>query len=244
VKLSVKYKSILGLSFIFALTVVLLWAQPASAQTLQYAQGLHPNALSTPKLHWRITNVTSEVVEFGFGSGAFWKTRAGQPLTFEIQEITNDELYGLFTIGNLTMLANDTRIAGELTFSIWPWFPGLVSHLDWTNVDQDATDAASGYFLNGSLDITTTPTTKTYVYHQGPFGNQNTTLVYDISSGILLSAYTEVFFLNDYHLGIEFITQTQNPTNLTTMLFVGILAIAIVVVSVSYIILRFRKRED
>lgn len=239
-----KNKPILGLSFVFALIIFLLWAQPGSAQNMQYAPGLYPNLFSTPKLHWKITNVTSEVVEFGFGSGALWKAQAGQPLTFEIQEIADNELSGLFTIGNLTLLANDTRIAGELVFSVWPWFPGLVSHLDWTTVDQDATNAASGYFLNGSLDITTTSTTKTYVYHQGPFGNQNTTLVYDLFSGVLLSAFTEVFLLSDYHLGIEFITQTQNPTNLTTLLFVSILAIAIIVVSVSYTIMKFRKKKD
>ncbi|MFX1492360.1 MAG: ECF transporter S component [Promethearchaeota archaeon] len=238
-----KTKTIIGFSIIFILTSVLLWAQPITAQNCSYAPGLYPNAFSTPKLHWRITNVTDEVVEFGFGSGKFWRAQEGQALTFEIQEIANDELYGLCTIGNLTLPVNDSQIAAELVFSIWPWFPGLISHLDWNTVDQDATDAAATFFMNGSLDITTTSTTKSYVYHQGPWGNQNTTLVYDLGSGILLSAYTEFFFLNDYHLGIEFITLTQTPTSLTTFVFVVIFAVVLMISMFCIIVTRLRSRR-
>jgi hypothetical protein len=236
-------KKTIGFSLIFVLTLILLWIQPTTAQNLSYAPGLYPNVFSTPKLHWQITNVTDQIVEFGFGSGKFWQTQDGQTLTFEIQEIVNDELFGLFTIGNLTLPVNDSQIAAELVFSIWPWFPGLVSHLDWNTVDQDATDAATTFFMNGSLDITTTLTTKSYVYHQGPWGNQNTTLVYELGSGILLSAYTEFFFLNDYHLGIEFITLTQTPTSLTTLVFLVIFAVILIISIFCIVITRLRSRR-
>jgi hypothetical protein len=237
-------KSLIGISFILSLTGILLWVQPTTAQNLSYAPGLHPTAFHTQKLHWRINNVTDEAVEFGFGSGTFWQAEAGQTLVFEIQEVVNDDLHGLFKIGNLTIPANDSRIAAEIIFSIWPWFPGLISHLDWNSVDQAATDTAASFYMNGSLNIETTSTTKTYEYHQGPWGNQNTTLTYDLGTGILLSAYTEFFFLNDYHLGIDFLLLTQNPTNLLTLLFVAILIVVLIIVITGFAIVRVRPKKD
>ncbi len=237
-------KSLFGISFIFSLTVILLWIQPATAQNLSYAPGLYPTAFPTQKLHWRINNVTDEAVEFGYGSGNFWQAKAGQTIIFEIQEVINDELHGLFTIGNLTIPANDSRIAAEIVFSIWPWFPGLVSHLDWDTVDQSATDSAASFYMNGSLIIEATSTTKTYEYQQGPWGNQNTTLTYDLGTGILLSAYTEFFFLNDYHLGIDFLLLTQKPTTLTTLLFVAILIVILIIIITSFAITGVRTKRD
>jgi len=237
-------KVIIRLSFIFFLSALLLWVRPTTAQNPSYAADLSPNAFSAPKLHWRIVNVTAEVVEFGFGSGTFWQARVGQTLSFEIQEFVNDELHGLLTIGNLTLPANDSRLAAELVFSIWPWFPGLISHLDWNTVDQTATDAAVGFYMNGSLDILTTSTTKAYIYHQGPWGNQNTTLVYDLTSGILLSGYTEFFFLNDYHLGIEFLTLTRTPTTLSTLFFVVLFAVVLIITIFGIVTARLRSKKD
>jgi hypothetical protein len=184
------------------------------------------------------------VVEFGFGSGTFWQAQAGHSLVFAIQQIANNELHGSFMIGNLTLPANDSRIAAELALSIWPWFPGLVSHLDWNIVDQEANDAANSFYMNGSLDIRSTATTRSYIYHQGPWGNQNTTLVYDVNSGILLSGYTEFFFLHNYHLGIEFTSLTQKPTSLTTFLFIGTLGIAVIVLIFGFLIYRSRSRKE
>ncbi|MHA2406039.1 MAG: hypothetical protein ACXACH_04730 [Candidatus Hermodarchaeia archaeon] len=238
-----KNKSVIVVSLVVVLSIVFFWTQPTAAQNPSYAPELTPNLFNTPKLQWRITNVTDEVVEFGFGSGQFWRGRVGQALTFDIQEITNDEVSGFFTIGNLTIPANDSRIAAETVFSIWPWFPGLVSHLDWNTVDRQATDAAATFFMNGSLDILTTSITKSYIYHQGPWGNQNTTLVYDLGTGILLSAYTEFFFLKDYHLGIEFMILTQNPTSLTTMLFVAFFVIAIIIVAFGFVVARLQPKK-
>jgi hypothetical protein len=217
---------------------ILYWTQPATAQNLSYGPNLHPTAFSTPKLQWQITNATTEVVEFGFGSGTFWQTQANQALTFVIQEVADDELHGLFTIGNLTLPTNDSRIAAELVFSIWPWFPGLVSHLNWIAVDQAAYEAATSFYMNGSLDIRSTPTTRTYIYYQGPWGNQNTTAIYDVHSGILLEGYTEFFFLKDYHLGLEFVAITSKLTTLTTFLFVGILGIAVIIIIFGFAVVR------
>ena len=64
----------------------------------------------------------------------------------------------------------------------------------------------------------------------------------DLGMGILLSAYTEFFFLKDYHLGIEFIILTQNPTSLTTMLFVAFFVIAIIIVAFGFVVARLQPK--
>ncbi|MFX1562262.1 MAG: hypothetical protein ACFFDP_03030, partial [Promethearchaeota archaeon] len=191
---------------------------PTAAQSTEpYSVSVTPTPFLTPRPQWTVVNVTTEAVEWGWGSGDYWETKAGEQVIFEIQDIRDGELHGLFTIGNLSLMTNDSRIAAELTFSIWPWFPGLVSHLDWSTVDQNATDSATGW-MEGDLEIRTTASTKTYIYHQGLYGNQNTTLVYDLSTGILQEGYTEFFFLNDYHLGLKLVQSSRFPTSFTVMI--------------------------
>ncbi len=234
-------KKYLVLSCGLLLTLFLLNTQLTSAYVQPYSQDVSPTAFMSPQISWRVKNVSSEPVEYGFGSGTFWSVSENQHITFNIQGITSNEVHGIFTIGNLTLPANDSRIAGELVFSIWPWFPGLVSHLDWAMVDQNAINAATG-FMEGELEIRTTATTKTYTYHQGPWGNQNTSLTYQLRSGILLEGYTEFFFLNDYHLGIEFIGITWNPTS--AFFFVIIFIVIICLTSLKLIITSYRSRKD
>jgi hypothetical protein len=194
-----------------------------------------PSPFFTKSVQWRVTNVTGEAVEFVFGSGTFWQASANERVIYDIHEIVNNEVHGTFTIGNLTIHANNSRIGYELAFSIWPWFPGLISHLGWASVDQSAVDAATG-FMEGELVISTTSTTKSYIYHQGAWGNQNTTLVYDRQTGILLEGYSEFFFQNDYHLGVELIGVAQVPTS--TFYFIVILIVILVVFVITQIVIR------
>lgn len=208
-------------------------ALPTTAQSIEpYSSSVTPTPFLIPKPQWIVTNVTTETVEWGWGSGDYWQAEPSDQVIFEIQEIRDGELHGLFTIGNMTLLINDSRLAAELTFSIWPWFPGLVSHLNWSTVDQNATDSATGW-MEGDLEIRTTASTKTYTYHQGPYGNQNTTLVYDLYTGLMQEGYTEFFFLNDYHLGLKLVQAARFPTSLTVVVggitsVVGVTAIVVV----------------
>jgi len=199
-----------------------------------YSPSVTPTPFTTPVLRWTITNVTSETVTWLWGSGTYWKATAGGEVTFHILEIRDGDLHGIFTIGNMTVYANDTTIGSELVLSIWPWFPGLVSHLDWTTVDENATDAVTGW-MEGDLEVKTTATTKTYIYRQGPYGNQNTTLIYDAATGILLEGYTEIFFGRDYHLGLRLIQATAAPTMLAVTLAGAVVAVIVVVVAVYFI---------
>jgi hypothetical protein len=212
---------------------------PVKAQSIMaYSSSVTPTPFLIPKLQWTVTNVTEQAVEWGWGSGDYWETKEGDQVVFEIQKIQDDELQGLFTIGNLTLFTNDSRLAAELTFSIWPWFPGLVSNLDWSTVDHNATNSATGW-MEGNLEIRKTDGTKTYIYNQGPYGNQNTTLVYDLHSGLLLEGYTEFFFINDYHLGLELVRAAKYPTSLTIVIGGTAVLIAVTVM----IIISFIRRQ-
>ncbi|GEM_PF-6136376 len=223
------------LSCVFILILLLGSVQKVPAQDFAYSPAVTPTPFYTKTVEWQITNVTSEVVEWGFGSGAFWQANENQHIVFDIHQLADAEVHGIFTIGNLTIPTNDSRIAAEIAFSIWPWFPGLISHLTWTTVDQRSTDAASG-LLVGELEILTTTTTKSYIYHQAAPGNQNTTLIYDKQTGILLEGYTEFFFLNDYHLGVEYVGVTQVPTSTT---YFGVLLTAIFVsLIIAFVVIR------
>jgi hypothetical protein len=223
------------LSCVFIFLLLLGSVQKVPAQNLAYSLDVTPTPFFTKNVEWRITNITNEVVEWGFGSGAFWQATGNQHIIFDIHQILDAELNGIFTIGNLTIPTNDSRIAAELAFSIWPWFPGLISHLAWAIVDQRASDAASG-LLVGELEILTTATTKTYIYHQATPGNQNTTLIYDKQTGILLEGYTEFFFLNDYHLGVELVGVIQVPTD--TTYFVVLLVTLFVIIIIAFVFIR------
>jgi hypothetical protein len=228
-------KNIIILSCVFSFLLLLGSVQKVPAQDLAYSPAVTPTPFFTKNVEWRITNVTSEVVEWGFGSGAFWQATENQHIIFGIHHLADSEVHGIFTIGNLTLPTNDSRIAAELAFSIWPWFPGFISHLAWATVDQRASDAASG-LLVGELEILTTTTTKTYIYHQTIPGNQNTTLIYDKQTGILLEGYTEFFFLNDYHLGVELVGVTQVPTGTT---YFGVLLVSIfVILIIAFVVIR------
>ncbi len=209
----------------------------ASAQsTAQYSVNVTPSPFVTPVLKWTITNVTERAVGWGWGGDLFWQAQPGQLVVFEIYEFRDDELHGLFTIGNLTLPTNDSRIAGELMFSIWPWFTGLVSHLDWAAVDQAATDSATGW-MEGNIEIHTSATEKTYTYHQGSFGNQNTTLVYDKNTGVLQAAYTEFFLAEDYHLGLQLAQTSLYLTPLALIILAGFGIIGFVVM----VVVRWRR---
>jgi uncharacterized membrane protein len=177
-----------------------------------------------------------------WGSGNYWKASAGQQVAFQIHEQREGELHGRFTMGNLTVLANDSLIGSELMLSIWPWFPGLVSSLNWADVDREANSSATGW-MAGTLEIRTAASSKTYIYHQGPTGNQNTTLVYDLQTGILLAAYTEIYIANDYHLGLQLSEAALLPTPLTLLVVGGGVTPAAILVGLLAVFRRGRRKE-
>ncbi len=119
---------------------------------------------------------------------------------------------GKITIGNLTTEAAMSEIAGALVLSIYPWYPGLLAYPNWTYQENQAKTAANGQYLRGTLTISnityqygsTSRKAIKFLYQQDPnLGNQNTTLIYDISTGVLLEGFTELKFTEYYVLGLR-----------------------------------------
>ncbi|MFX0170786.1 MAG: hypothetical protein ACFE9L_02595 [Candidatus Hodarchaeota archaeon] len=122
---------------------------------------------------------------------------------------------GTIEIGNLTTQTTNNKTAEVLALSIWGWFPGLVtSSSDWNYQKEVAQEAANGQWTAGSLDSSelnynynnSSLKAINFTYSQVPGGaNQNTTLIYDKSSGVLLEGYTELYFETLYILKLKLV---------------------------------------
>jgi len=152
---------------------------------------------------------------------------------------------GVINIGNLTTQTTNNKTGEVLTLSIWGWFPGLItSSDDWNLQKQVAQEAAQGQWTTGNLEIQELTYNYAgmlrkainFTYQQDPnIGNQNTTLIYDMDTGVLLEGYTELKFFELYVLELILVnsdlivkvntnlTSQHIFTNLTTIVFVGLL---------------------
>ncbi|MHA1226492.1 MAG: hypothetical protein ACTSR2_08710 [Candidatus Hodarchaeales archaeon] len=119
---------------------------------------------------------------------------------------------GIISIGNLTTWTTNNKTAEVLALSIWGWFPGLVTSTNWTLQRQVAESAASGLYTSGTLNVKELSYTSNshvfsaiqFTYSQSPdLGNQNTTLIYDKDTGLLLEGFTELQFSHYYVLGLK-----------------------------------------
>ncbi|MHA2105588.1 MAG: hypothetical protein ACW981_19345 [Candidatus Hodarchaeales archaeon] len=127
---------------------------------------------------------------------------------------------GNFTFGNLSLSIDNPSIGSNLGFSIWPWIPGLVTHSNWTWHIQEAVSASQGQYLLGDISINGVNDSKAYqigdfnrigiefVYQQAKPGNQNTTLIYDQATGVLLYGFSEIFIEKMYFLELDLISSS------------------------------------
>jgi hypothetical protein len=127
---------------------------------------------------------------------------------------------GNFSFGNLSLSMDNPSIGSNLGFSIWPWIPGLVTHTNWTWHVQEAVSASQGQYLLGDITINGINESKAYKigdfdrqaiefgYKQDKPGNQNTTLIYDQETGVLLYGFTEIFIDKMYFLELDLISSS------------------------------------
>ncbi|MFX0185292.1 MAG: hypothetical protein ACFE95_19595 [Candidatus Hodarchaeota archaeon] len=120
---------------------------------------------------------------------------------------------GKIEIGNLTVHTTNNKSGEVLALSIYGWFPGLItSASDWNYQIQVAEEVAQGEWTLGNLS------TNEFKYNYSGFhrrainfsycqdpsvGNQNTTLIYDKETGVLLEGSTE--FLDSYILRLKLV---------------------------------------
>ncbi|WP_455464624.1 hypothetical protein, partial [Candidatus Hodarchaeum mangrovi] len=125
------------------------------------------------------------------------------------------------------------------------WFPGLVtSSSDWNLQKQVAQSAAEGLYTAGTLVVTdisysyrnASRSAIQFQYTQDlSLGNQNTTLIYDKQTGVLLKAFSEIFFDHEYVIGLELITSDLiklGSTPLVTSMAVDFFVISSVILSI------------
>lgn len=156
---------------------------------------------------------------------------------------------GTLIVGNLTTQATNNKTAEVLLLSIYGWFPGLVTSADnWVLQKQVATSAAQGEWTFGSLNVTdvtynyqgVSRNAITFNYQQDPtVGNQNTTLTYDLETGLLLEGWTEIFFDEYYVLHLKLAETNMIDFDTST---IGVTAVFPITIGFALFILG-KKRE-
>ncbi|MHA1511409.1 MAG: hypothetical protein ACTSRX_06790 [Promethearchaeota archaeon] len=144
-------------------------------------------------------NETSNYVEFGWG-GPHCALEEGGSLELIFNGVYNESTWwgGVVTepFFNITFkhadgsvnrtLTNKSNnaIADALILSISPWYPGILTTINWTYHDETAESLASSGWMEGTLNISSDNGFRTYNYTQKG-GAQKTILVYNETSGLL-----------------------------------------------------------
>jgi len=181
---------------------------------------------------WKIQYITNKTIAWWDSRGFQGNFRAneGDIVIFEINTIA-DDIEGKFIFGNMTLtLVNDSDIASALTLSIWPWFPGLISHLNWSQVIVEAKAANTG-FMQGNLTIVEYTRFILFSYQQNKTSGQNTTLIYDLNTGILMSGYTA---FGDYYLGLVYEEKLENESVIGVESTIWIIIAAGIIAMIAY----------
>ena len=152
--------------------------------------------------------------------------------------IINEEEYlvGNLNIGNLSVTTNSTDIGFNLVLSVYPWYGGLISlEDDWDGL-ATLINTSGTSIIYTIEDVILDPhiEAKKITYNDG---FQQSELVYEINTGILMSANTSSgnFWLQ-MHL-----TQSSIPIPSETQSFP--VYSAIIVLSISFILVIYRQKK-
>ena len=170
---------------------------------------------------WKITTWNEESLVYFYPIGNI-QALNGSIIWYNVTDYDNlNYTYpslGMFSFGNLSDYSNNYDIGSNLALSIWPWIPGLLTHNNWTWHKLEIQKATLEGFSQGETNIkenkgynfsNLTRNSIKFVYHQNiSLGNQNTTLIYDMDSGVLLYGFSEIFIKNYYVLEITLKSST------------------------------------
>ncbi|NHI88486.1 MAG: hypothetical protein EAX87_03125 [Candidatus Thorarchaeota archaeon] len=161
-----------------------------------------------------------------YTGGGYCAIENGSTMSFDVSEV-NQEVFGILNIGNVTVPANDTAVALDLTLGIWPsWLTGLfveVGQQNIHNLNESAYAAAervSGNWMNGTItsryeNISVGEGLQECIvfdYQQDPPGTQITHLAYSLAFGVLVEANTSVTFGSTYKLVLSLRGDQGYPT--------------------------------
>ncbi|MFW9957258.1 MAG: hypothetical protein ACFFCT_04240 [Candidatus Odinarchaeota archaeon] len=184
---------------------------------LGYSTAIHPHNV----IIWEIEVVPTESFLMYYSEGGYWLAEDDSPFTFSISSVS-DDVVGYLNLGNVSVLANDTEIAKDLTLGVWgtytEWWPGLIidvtspAVMDLNETAYASAERATGNYLNGTMtsrfdNITIGEIEHQCIvfdYEQDPPGNQVTHLAYSLTTGVLIEANTTFTFGTPYELAFKF----------------------------------------
>jgi hypothetical protein len=234
-----------------AISVLLvLFAMSVLTQIDGYAQGLQPN--TTTK--WHVKAAPSNVFDMYWTGGGGWIAENDSLMIFTINSL-NDDIEGSLTLGNLTVTANNTEIAKDLTLGVWgatEWHPGLYVKVGQSNIDNlnetayAAAERVQYNYLNGTMTsyydnitidgITMECIVFDYEQDSSGFGEpQITHLAYDMETGVLVEARTSYSFGEPYLLELELDLASSVDLQLVA---IGSIVSIIIVIAVGVVLKR------
>ncbi len=216
--------------------------------------GYSSNIIIGSTIEWRVEVAPNDAFNMYYSEGGLWVAENGSSMTFSIQSIGED-IVGRLTIGNISVIANDTDIAKDLTLGVWgtptEWWPGLIVDVEENSIEDlnetayASVERISGNYLNGTMTSryenisvgNTLVECIVFDFEQDPTGfgePQVTHLAYSLASGVLIEARTSYSFGVPYNLEIS-IMSLGLPTDdgyyyLSLIILLGLILAVVVLV--------------
>ncbi|RDE13429.1 MAG: hypothetical protein C4K48_07945 [Candidatus Thorarchaeota archaeon] len=242
---------------IFATAILgLILTMNIGGEAATSAVEISPAIQSSTTVNWRIVRAPQYATNAVFSNGGYWQAEEDGVMSFAVTDMQED-IAGELRLGNMTVTTNDTMTAKDLTLGVWgivEFWPGLFIKIGRNEV-QELNDTAyasaehvAGNYLNGTMlsyyDNLTLDDIEheciVFEYQQDPTAAgtpQHTTLVYNISTGVLVYANTSYYLgesFKPYVFEIEFLSIDYTGTmpglliGLTIVMLVSVAAVALV----------------
>ncbi len=177
---------------------------------------------------WKLEDWNQASLLDWYSQGIYVNATKGTLVVYNITSSQNNMTNpnsGFFSIGNVSKRTTDNNdLANTFALSIYPWSPGFVMDpYNWSLSVIQAENAAKGEYLQGNLSISNIShyndsgylrNAIEFTYSQNmSLGNQNTTLVYDFATGVLLYAKSSLFIGSLYKIELQLQSSTLITTN-------------------------------
>jgi len=247
-------KTIIAVTFLLAVLIM-----NTIGGSMAYAADIQPVQDASTVAKWEVTHAPESAFLMYFTGAGNCLIENGSTISFSVGNIDVD-VEGFLSVGNVSILANDTNVARDLVLGVGifsPFEPGLFVKAGAGNIDalnESAFTAAarvSGNFMNGTMTSVYENMTigeneyETIIFdyeQDTPFAGdpQRTRLIYDIASGVLLYANTSYWFgegFEPYWLEFEFTEIAHDgvilpPTSLYPIIIASVIVILLIVMIV------------
>lgn len=212
---------------------------------------------------WNVKQTPQAAFNTYWSEGGYWIADTDTNMSFMVGDV-NSDITGQLKLGNMTVSANDTMLARDLTIGVWgnvEFSPGFFIKTDNTSISELNTTAFAAVervhlnYMNGTMisyfdnytidDIEYECIIFEYQQDSTLAGSpQSTELVYNLSTGILLYANTSYWFgepFTPYHFEFEFVEIRYSGTMPSP--WIGF-TIAMSIVVVLSIVMVIRQRRE